>query len=139
MAVPTSYTEESYVAFLSRELGALGGVLDWNAAKWNDVTNDALRAYGVDDIDDATDTGKLEALGRVCLWQAAIDGLASYYNFSDPGGSSSESDLQRNAVVALRNAQRRASRYVSIYSVRSTRIVRDDDPYAVVSSAEFEP
>jgi hypothetical protein len=131
MAAPSSYTEDELKAFLHGELGSVADTLGWSVADgdYDEIVNEALIAYDVDDIADADDIAKLRALGRVAAWKAAMYDLAARYDFEADGGQYKRSQLHDMAQRNLMMAEDDALRYVDWYTVTHTAVTYDD-PYA---------
>jgi hypothetical protein len=138
MQVADTYTDDTLAEFVSIEVGECASVLGWDVRHYRHVIRAALRVYGASTVAAATDTAKLELLARVAAWEYVVRGFTSFYTWSDPGGSNSQSDLQRNALVALASARRDAVIYLPSYTIAVSTIVYDDDPYAADDDSEYE-
>jgi len=138
LTLPTAYDDTSIQLWMLNELGDTASVLGWEiiVGSFERPLYAALRMYGISTVAAATDAGKLEAVARVAVWQAAVRGLASFYSYSDPASREDLSDLQKQALVALRSAEREAARHgVSTLTVRSYQVVREDDAYVTTATA----
>src|SRR5688500_72219 len=99
MAVPASYTEKTLAEFMHVSLGKTAKALAINfgpndAGDYAEAVNDALLAYGTNDI--GTISGfanimKLRALARVYAWQHVVNNFATLFDFSADGGQYSRS------------------------------------------------
>lgn len=138
MALPTAYTEPELSAFMHAVLGDVATALGWSTddERFDEAVNDTLLAYGVDDIDDATDIPKLRALARIEAWRAATDSLASRFDLSADGQSASRSQMVEHARGRYRDAVRRASSYDPAYRVVRHPLRYTNDPIALVSSED---
>lgn len=128
MAIPTSYSEETLKAFMLAALSNLGAALGLTASSFNEAVNDALLAYGVTDIAQATDIAKLRALARVAAWQVAVSAAAGDYDFSADGGNYRRSQLHEQARKGLAAAEADAAVY-SGENQATVGLMIWDDPY----------
>lgn len=132
MTVPSSYTESTLKALMVAELGNVGTVLGWTTAtsQIQEAVYDALIAYGVDAIADATDANKLRAVAKRAAWRAAVNGLVTLVTFSVDGESVSRSDYLKNAREAMAQAEVVAATYgVSDVSVSVGSVIVAGNPY----------
>lgn len=127
--------EADLALFCQGQLHRLSKIIEWDSmVDYVDVVDDTLIAYGVSDISEATDIAKLRALARVEVWQAAVAALVPDVDYTDPDGSNSMAQLQNNALVALKQAERRADQMG--YRARPApvlgivRVTRSGDPFA---------
>lgn len=132
MAAPASYTEATLATYMHTTLGAIAGALSWTVAgnSYAEPVNEALLVYGVSDIAAATEIQKLRAIARREAWRAVVAGLAAMYNFATDGQSFSRSQMQAQALEALRIAEADAMQYdTGAYEVRVDKVERTQDPY----------
>jgi hypothetical protein len=94
MALPASYTEATFAAYLHALLsaGGLATDLGWSLAdgSYDEVINDALGYYGAEDIttiSGATSILAMRIAGRVALWKAVSSATAHYTDASTPDGA----------------------------------------------------
>ncbi len=134
MAIPASYTELKFAEFLHATLGQVAEALNWGvgAASYDEVVNESLLEYGVDDI--ATITGnpslkKFRAIGKVKAWEAVVTQTAADFNFSADGGKYDRSQIHEMAMKNLALAQAAAADYLGEYRVGIDRIDHYHDPY----------
>lgn len=132
MALPDAYTEASLAEYMAACLGAFGTALGWDTLRgdYAEAVNDAIVAYGVDDISEATDIPKLRVLARVAIWEAAVAASASFYGLSTAGQSLSRQQMQEQAARALAVARRQALAYRDAYAVTTTSVRYARDVYA---------
>jgi gamma-glutamyl:cysteine ligase YbdK (ATP-grasp superfamily) len=132
MTVPSSYTEANLKSLMVAELGNVGAVLGWTTAtaQIQEAVYDALIAYGVSAIADATDANKLRAVAKREAWRAAVNGLVTLVTFSVDGESVNRSDYLKNAREALELAEVVAASYgVSDVSVSVSSVIVAGNPY----------
>lgn len=111
MPVPSQYSEAIFAADMVSWLADLAPVLGWSGGspQVQQAVTTALLKYGTTDITTVTapaDIDALQALGRRAIWRAAVDGLASKYDFRDSDASFSRSQMQEMALEALARAER---------------------------------
>lgn len=138
MAAPSSYTEETFRAYLDTALGAVADVLGWTtgAGDYDEAVNETLLAYGVDDITSVRGRDNiraLRALGRAEIWRAVVAETASDFDFRADGGDYKRSQIHTQAVEALRRAEDEAALYDDRYAVDVATFEPDHDPYAVLT------
>lgn len=107
----TAYTDLTLAEYMQAVTRNVAAALGWSADDFAEAVTDALIAYGVTDLEDATNIPKLRALARVEAWRAVADGTAADYNFSADGGTYSREQLHKHAVEALGRALERAAAY----------------------------
>ena len=111
MAYSTAYSEPELAAYLSTVVGSISDVLGWDSGDWHylEAINEALAAYGTDDIASITGTAnvrKLRALARRELWRSVVAGLASFIDFNAPDGQAlKESQYQAQATATLQQTE----------------------------------
>lgn len=122
----------------------ISSVVGLDASSFSEAVNDTLVSYGVTDIANATDIGKLRALAKVQAWQEVVNVTASEYDISRDSGESQVWDkrnqLHTNARTQLSMAQSDAERlgYVntdSAYNTVSFGTVVYDDPYSITEDS----
>lgn len=132
MPVPMSYTENALAYLIVVKLSDVATSLGWDAASFEvrEAVNDALLAYGVSDIAEATDVQKLRAFALVMGWRAAVQALSARYDFSTGNHRFSRSQQFKAAESALATAEREASPYgLPGSEVKTYQVVYTDDPY----------
>ena len=134
MSVPTSYTEADLKAFVHTTLGATATALGWSVAggSYDETVNETLLAYGQTDISQISGTAnirKVRALARLMAWRAAVAGLAGYNDIRDGQTALSLSQLQAQALNALRQAEADAAQYDDSYRVGVDKVTYIHDPY----------
>lgn len=129
MAIPTSYTESTLADYMLAVLGVVGQTLEYTNASFGEAVNDALVAYGVNEISQATDIKKLRALAKVAAWKKACDDLVGFYKFSADGGTYDRNQMREMAEKALTLAQADAAAYDPSYVVGIVRAAPVNDPY----------
>ena len=129
MPIPTAYTEESLGEYMLSVLGLVGSVLGYTSASFAEEVIDAVLAYGVSDIAQATDIKKLRGLAKIAAWQKASAGLIAFYDYSADGGSFDRSQMQAMAEKALAQAHADALLYDPNYQVGIVRARPVNDPY----------
>lgn len=138
MAIPTSYTETTLGQYMQTMLGAVARALALNAGPndagdFAEAVNDALLAYGTDDISTITGIAsitKIRALARVTAWQFVVTNFSALYDFSADGSSYNRSQLFKQTKEALVLAEQAALPYDAAYAVQVTAIDHKQDPYA---------
>lgn len=141
MAYPSGYTEQSLAEYMHATLGAMAARLGWtvDGDHYDEAVNEAVAAYGADDI--ASITGrenlrKLRALARREVWRAVVQSVAAYYEFSTDGQSFKPNQMSTQARAALAQAE---ADCVALgagddanYSVVIDSVIYPGDPYAVL-------
>lgn len=139
MAVPAAYTEQSLARFMEITLGKVAKVLDLragvdDAGDFTEPVNDALLAYGTDDINTISGTDniqKLRILAAVTAWRHVVNNFAALYDFSADGGTYHRSQLFEQAKASLEMAEQQALPYAANYMVRVRKMEHLHDPYQV--------
>lgn len=138
----TTYgTQDEFAAYLHRVLDRDGFATDlgWSVGdgSYDDVTNDALASAGVTDITSVTSVTairRLNAAGRLALWQQVVDASVHLRdNRTSDGSSAAMSQIHAQAVQMLARAEEEAVRLgvvVEGYVVGITNIPYRHDPYA---------
>lgn len=143
MPLVTSYTEDELATWLlgSMGLGQVATVLAWTEDNLVDVVARSVRLYGVTDIADVTDVGKLEALAAREAWRAAIRALVTVTDFTVDGESVKASDMLKGAQVALDLAETEASAYADsgpAISVATISVEGNPYDYGVSDTPEWQ-
>lgn len=138
MAAPTAYTEETLKAYMHTVLGAVATALEWSVAggQYDEPVNEVLLAYDVTDIANATNVRKLRALARREAWRAAVNSLASNYNFSADGARHDLSQVYEQAQKQLEAAEADTLAYDPDYAVTLGTMDTTYDPYEPVDVTE---
>lgn len=129
MAAPTSYTEATFKAYLHSVLGGVASALGWtvDGGDYDEILNETLLAYSVDDIADATSIRKLRALGRVELWRQVLRSVAADYDFRTADGAQfSRSQIQEMAKVNFNQELTDAMVYDDRYQIEAVTLIYDD-------------
>jgi hypothetical protein len=129
MAAPTSYTEDTFKAYLHSVLGDVASALGWtvDGGDYDEILNETLLAYGTSDIADATTIRKLRALGRVELWRQVMRDVAADYDFRTADGAQfSRSQIQEMAAANFNQELTDAAVYDDRYQIETTTLVYDD-------------
>lgn len=132
MAIPTSYTEATLKGYMLATLSDLGTVLGLATSNFDEAFNDALLAYGVTDIANATDIPKLRAFAKVEAWKVAVNAASGRIDWSEAGASFKQSQYRTAARDGLALAQSEAAQYgggMAGYEVTVGQMVLHD-PYA---------
>lgn len=143
MSVPTSYTDETFAAYLQAELGPVATMLGWSqgGGQFEEPTNDALLEL------DLTETASVPAsqiqafrtLGKLATWRRVASSLAADIDFSADGASFSRGKMQEQAFAKIKDLETQAEQFMSATAVIATqRIDYPDDPYKVVSLEDRE-
>lgn len=131
MPIPTAYTEEDLAQFAVLQLGDLATALGWVAEdpRVQEAVTDALLAYGVTLMAEATDVGKLRAHARVAIWRAVARATAGYYRFGADQMSFDRQQVHAQAVRMLAEAEREAGAVGAGPSLVVTSVDYVADPY----------
>lgn len=136
MAIPSAYTESDLAAYMRNVTKAVSDVLGLVAGDFAEAVNDALSAYGVSGIADATDIAKLRMLAKVAAWRTVNDALiTTAYDFSADGGSYKLSQMKAGAEKALELAEQAAGASAA-YAIEIGTLTRPHDPYVSVWSTD---
>lgn len=133
MPLPTAYTDTTLATYLHSLAPDLLTSLGWSVAggSYAEIINDTLLAYGVADLSQATNIGKLRAVARYALWTAVLDALAgNRFDFSADGSQFSRSQIYTQARQQQMLAKAEAARYGGIGSAFAMyNVTRAHDPY----------
>ena len=135
MAYPSSYTESTLKGYMHTVLADVATVLGWaTATHYGEAVNEAVAAYGVDDVTaiaGRTNLYKLRALARREAWRAACGALAAKFDFSADGHAVKRSDLYNHAQAELQRAESEALAFdaASGYNVGTASVEYSDDWY----------
>lgn len=134
MAVPTSYTEDSFALYLHNVLDGVADVLSFSidSGSYDEVVNDVLIALDEDDITTIADIRGLRATGRYYVWKKAADKAATIYDFSVDKRSFKRNQIAEH--IAERLAAAENDPHATIASNDSATIVTipltyTQDPY----------
>lgn len=136
MPAPTTYTEAQLAAYVVTALGETASALGWVTAPTvtpalQEAVNDTLLLYGVNDIANATDPGKLRAFARVAAWRAALASLAARFAFSTDQQEFKRSEMFRMAQANLAQAEADATPFGLVGQAAVVgKVEWADDPYA---------
>ena len=146
MSVPTIYDSDTLAAAMHAWLGGTAASLRWSVAagSYTDAITDALLLYGVSTLEEATNIGKVRALARVAVWEAAAAAVASRVDWSR--GAERVSGSQEYAAVAAQANRERQAAITADYITSATAglrivpLVYAGDIYgtATRSDGEFE-
>jgi hypothetical protein len=137
MPFPTTYTEKSLAEYMHTMLGKVAKALDLHfdssgPGDYAEAVNDALLAYGTNDIATIIDVAgiqKIRALARVAAWQYVVANFAALYDFSADGASYNRSQLFKNAQESLKAAEQQALPYSANYQAKIVSVDHKHDPY----------
>jgi hypothetical protein len=112
MAIPAGYTEATLKEYMHTVLGPVATTLGWTVADgdYDEAANEAVAAYGVDDV--AAVAGReairaLRAVARREVWRAVMGATASHYDLTTDGASRhrSQTHAQARAMFALADGE----------------------------------
>lgn len=128
MAAPSSYTEDTFKAYLHVVLGDIGTALGWTvlAGNYDEPVNDALLLYDADTIAAATNIAKLRSAGKIAVWRAAANSLAARYDVKTGADSLSRSQMYKQAQKQQLAAEFAGMIYGLDYTVTTTTVTRSD-------------
>jgi hypothetical protein len=145
MAAPTSYTETTFKTYLDGRLGSLADALKWTVAggNYDEAVNDALLAYGTDDItaiSTAENINLLRAYGRYFLWKSVAEATVNEidYTHADSGATYKHSQIHKQAKSMMDTAAADIAALggdVSGYELTAHDIVYTDDLYTAVDAS----
>lgn len=130
MALPT-YNSHTFAIFLHRTLGDLADLFQINESSevYEEVINDTLIAYGnVTDVDEATDVGKLRAIGRYYLWEQMLATAVPEIDYKADGAQFSRDQIFQHIQQMRDQAYLAAMPHLDdmVYSVDVTGVSRND-------------
>src|SRR5512138_337717 len=113
MPIPASYTEKTLAEYMHAMLGKTAKALDLHfgpndAGDYVEAVNDALLAYGTEDIGAISgirNIKKLRSLALVCAWQYVMNNFTALYDFSADGAKYDRSQMVANARKSLELAE----------------------------------
>jgi hypothetical protein len=110
MPIPSSYSEQELATYMrDGVLQSTAGVLGLTTIEqFDEAVNDALIAYGVSDVADATDIPKLRAAAQLCAWRLAQTVAAGDYAYSADGASYQRGQVFEHITKMLAAAERTA-------------------------------
>lgn len=138
MALPAGYDELQLASYMHTTLGAMATRLGWSVAvgDYSEAVNEAVAAYGADDITSITgreNLRKLRALARREAWRSVVQSLAAYYEFSTDGQSFKPNQMGDQARKALAQAEADCAALGvgddASYAVAIDSVIYPDDPY----------
>ncbi len=135
MAIPAAYTENELKEYMVATLGALGAALALTTVDFGEAVNDTLLAYGIDEIDQATDIAKLRGLAKIEAWKVALAAAGGRIDWSEAGASFKQSQYRQPAKdgLELAVAEAQAAGYIPDQSLAGYEIavgqLRVNDPY----------
>ena len=138
MAYPAAYTEQSLAEYMHATLGAMATRLGWtvDTDSYDEAVNEAVAAYGTDDITGITgrdNLRKLRALARREVWRLVLQSLAAYYEFATDGQSFKPNQMSEQASKALAQAEADCLALGiddDRYSVSIDSVIYPDDPFS---------
>lgn len=136
MPIPTIYGETDLKVFMERAIITLSDVLQWSImdGDYDQAVTDTLLLYGVTDVADATDIGKLQAYARVAVLRNAEFAATGLVDQTVLGDSAKLSQIQDLIRAALAVAERQASSsygLVTAATVVVTPVLYTDDPFTI--------
>lgn len=140
MAVPTSYTDLTFAAYLATQVEQVAGPLGWDVGSVQvlEAVNDALLDLGVSDIASVTDIRGLRALGRRAIWRAVVQATSGNYAFTDVAQQTfnrQQVNAQAREMLKIAESDCEAlglSAAASVAAVKIYRVSRPHDPYTVL-------
>jgi hypothetical protein len=138
MTLPETYTQTHLADWLLKRLGPVADVLGWSAMSFQvvDAIEDALIAYGVDEVPEATNVPKLRALARRELWRQVADSTVGYHDFTSSDQSFKLQQIHEQAVAALRRATLECQRSGYAASAYVGTVRRVDNAYRYLPDTE---
>jgi hypothetical protein len=135
MAVPTAYTEDTLAEYMHSALREVATTLGFapGDGDYDEAVNEALLAYGVTDIAEATQIAKLRTLARREAWRQAQSAAAARFDFSADGGDYSRSQLHKQITTNLERAEADAAPYATVAYRISRKAIRFNDAYSAAS------
>ena len=133
MAIPSEYTEEELKTYMLGVLQSVGPASEWTTDDFDEEVIDVLLQYGVTDISQATDIGKLRAIARVISWRKLMSAVSGDFDFSADGGQYSRSQVFKQAQAQLSEAERSAADYLTENAAVIGSMVFYD-PYQTIES-----
>lgn len=102
MAMPAGYTEATLKAYMHAVLGPVATTLGWtvDGGSYNEAANEAIAAYGVDDVETVAGRDAIRALRAVArreAWRAVMQATASHYDLTTDGASRHRSQMHAQA------------------------------------------
>ena len=102
MPLPTAYTEATLAGYMQRTLKHFAGVLGWTeVADYSDAVNEAVRLYGAESVEAATNLMRLEDIARAVVWKHAMQGAAGDFTFGGLAGTYNRDQLFQHAKTML--------------------------------------
>jgi len=145
MAAPTSYTETTFKTYLDGRLGTLADALKWAVASgsYDEALNDALLAYGTDDITTVTSAANinlLRAYGRYFLWKSVAEATVNEidYTHADSGATYKHSQIHSQARKMMDTAAADIAALggdISGYEVTAYDIEYTNDMYTALDAS----
>jgi hypothetical protein len=142
MAIPTTYTEAEFKAYLHTAMGAVATSLGWTVAggSYDEILNDTLAIYGTNDIAAVSSVNasvKLRELGKLAAWRQVVTETATDYNFSADGGKYDRSQVNEMARARVSDLEYSTAQYRAENAVHTQRIDFIHDPYAERDQSEI--
>lgn len=146
MPVPSSYTEKSLAEYMYKAIGKVApflkiqlGTVD--AGDLSEAVNDALIAYGTDNISLITGLSniqKLRAVAEAAVWKYVVANFTVLYDFSADGATYNRSQVYKQARESLESSLTLliASGYSVSYAVKVKKANYTNDPYAADRSSD---
>lgn len=124
----------SLADYLNSVLGGLASQLGWSVVAGNSydfIVSETLEKYGVVTEIDATDTNKLHALGKVCLWKQVLIEVSFDYSFSADGATYNRNQLYEMIKQNYADALADASQYDPNNLITVGTVTTEQNPYQV--------
>lgn len=114
MPLPTAYTEPKLAEYMHTTLGEAASVMGYGhpgagMGAYQEQVYDALLAYGVTDIADATDMALLRALAKREAWRKVMNESAGRYDVTADEGTFKRSQLHAQAKTNFQTASAEAA------------------------------
>lgn len=127
MAIPAGYTEETLAQYMyslitnDDAVNEFATALRWSVANgsYQDAVDEAIAAYGVDDITAISgreNIRRLRAVARVELWRSVVQRTVPSYQVSDGTTTTSRNQLYEHAKEMYDMALNEA---ITLYGVKS--------------------
>ena len=118
--------------YLESYLGTtLSNQLNWSLQVFDFIVEETLSTYGVSTESEATNITKLQAIGKVKLWEAVLREFSFDFDYSDLSTSIKRSQIFENIQKQLNQAISSAYQYLPQYKIKIGKYSLDkSDPYS---------
>lgn len=129
MAAPTIYTESTLAAYMLTCLKDVATQMAWTTlTDVQEAVNEALLAYGVTDVANASDIKKVRKLARREIWRQVCSATAGNFAFSADGASFSRQQIHEHAMQEFNAAFAEAAEYDG-FSIKVVKVDWTQDPF----------